>query len=88
MAGCEPGDEIITPACTFSTTVAPICQLGLKPIFCDVGVRTFVPGVRDVIEKITPETKAIFIPNLAGSKPDWRALRDALAVRERQDISH
>ena len=36
MAGLKAGDEVITPACTFSTTVAPLCQLDLKPIFCDV----------------------------------------------------
>ena len=32
----KPNDEIITPACTFSTTIAPIIQCGLTPIFCDV----------------------------------------------------
>ena len=36
----EPGTEILTPACTFSTTVAPILQCNLKPIFCDVEILT------------------------------------------------
>ena len=86
MAGLKPGDEVITPACTFSTTVAPLSQLGLKPIFCDVEERTFVPSVEQALEKLTPATKALFIPNLAGSKPDWSALRVRLKELSREDI--
>ena len=66
-----PDSEIITPACTFSTTLAPIIQCNLKPIFCDVEIRTYVPSVEQVIEKITDNTKVILLPNLIGSKPDW-----------------
>ena len=86
MARLKPGDEVITPACTFSTTVAPLSQLGLKPIFCDVEERTFVPSVEQALEKLTPATKALFIPNLAGSKPDWHALRTRLKELCRQDV--
>jgi CDP-6-deoxy-D-xylo-4-hexulose-3-dehydrase len=38
-------------------------------------VQTFVPDVNSVINAITPKTKAIFLANLAGSKPDWEAIR-------------
>jgi CDP-6-deoxy-D-xylo-4-hexulose-3-dehydrase len=86
MAGLKPGDEVITPACTFSTTVAPLCQLGLKVVFCDVESRTFVPSVKQTIDKVTSETKALFIPNLAGSKPDWESLRSELKAMSREDI--
>ena len=86
MAGLKPGDEVITPACTFSTTVAPLCQLQLKPVFCDVEVRTFVPSVTQVMEKVTERTKALFIPNLAGSKPDWSALKRECGKIGRSDI--
>lgn len=68
--------EIITPACTFSTTVAPIIQLGLVPVFCDVGINTYVPSVEDVIRCITPNTKAIMLPNLIGNNPDWKKIRE------------
>lgn len=71
-----PGDEVITPACTFATTVAPIIQLGATPVFCDVSFNKYVPEVEDVIKLITPKTKCIMIPNLAGNKPDWHALRN------------
>ena len=86
MAGLKPGDEVITPACTFSTTVAPLCQLRLKPVFCDVEVRTFVPSVTQIMEKITERTKALFLPNLAGSKPDWSALKRGCEKIGRSDI--
>ena len=71
----EPGSEVITPACTFSTTLAPIIQCGLKPVFCDVELGTYVPSPQQVIEKITDKTKVILLPNLIGSKPDWQEIR-------------
>jgi CDP-6-deoxy-D-xylo-4-hexulose-3-dehydrase len=71
----EPGTEVITPACTFSTTLAPIIQSGLKPVFCDVEIGTYVPTPDQVCEKITEKTKVILLPNLVGSKPDWAEIR-------------
>lgn len=71
----EPGTEILTPACTFSTTVAPILQCNLKPIFCDVEIGTYVPSPQQVAEKVTENTKVIMLPNLIGSKPDWAEIR-------------
>jgi len=76
----NPGDEVITPACTFSTTLAPIIQCGLKPVFCDVQIGTYVPSVEQVCEKITDKTKLILLPNLVGSKPDWTELRKRTSI--------
>jgi CDP-6-deoxy-D-xylo-4-hexulose-3-dehydrase len=69
------GDEVITAACTFSTTIAPIIQCGLKPVFCDVEIGTYVPTPEQVCAKITDKTKLILLPNLIGSKPDWAGIR-------------
>lgn len=80
------GSEIITPACTFSTTVAPMVQLGLKPIFCDVGLNTYVTSVQDVVDLINENTRVIMIPNLIGNKPDWKAIREHLISIGREDI--
>lgn len=80
------GSEVITPACTFSTTVAPMVQLGLKPIFCDVGLTTYVPSVQDIIALINENTRVIMIPNLIGNKPDWKTLREHLINIGREDI--
>jgi len=71
----QPGDEIVTAACTFSTTVAPMIQCGLKPVFCDVEIGTYVPSPDQVMEKVTDKTKVIMLPSLIGSKPDWAEIR-------------
>ena len=71
----EKGDEVITPASTFSTTLAPVIQCGLKPVFCDVEIGTYVPTAEQVCAKITEKTKVILLPNLIGSKPDWAKIR-------------
>ncbi len=78
--------EIITPACTFSTTVAPIIQLGFKPIFCDVVLNAYIPSVESVINVITENTRVIMIPNLVGNKPDWKLLKEKLNEINRSDI--
>ena len=80
------GCKIITPACTFSTTLAPIIQLGFKPVFVDVGLITYVPTVEDIINVIDDEVKAIMIPNLIGNKPDWKLLQSELKRIGREDI--
>ena len=82
----EKGDEVITPACTFSTTLAPIIQCGLKPVFCDVEVGTYVPTAEQVIEKITDKTKVILLPDLIGSKPDWAKIKELILELGRPDI--
>lgn len=82
----QKGDEVITPACTFSTTLAPIIQCGLKPVFCDVEVGTYVPTAEQVCVKITDKTKVILLPDLIGSKPDWAKIKQQLIAWERTDI--
>ena len=72
----KPGAEVITPALTFSTTVAPLIQLGLTPAFVDVEPDTYVIDPGKVEEMITPKTRMMMIPNLIGNLPDWSALRD------------
>jgi len=72
----DKDSEVITPACTFSTTLAPIIQCGLKPIFCDVEIGTYVPTPEQVCAKITDKTKVILLPDLIGSKPDWTKIRE------------
>jgi CDP-6-deoxy-D-xylo-4-hexulose-3-dehydrase len=82
----KKGSKIITPACTFSTTVAPIVQLGFEPVFCDVELDTYVPSVEQVLEKVAWDTKVIMLPNLIGNTPDWKTLRQKLYDMNRADI--
>lgn len=72
----EAGAEIITPALTFSTTVAPQVRRGWIPAFVDVEEGTYNIDANKVEEMITPKTKAMIIPNLIGNLPDWKALRE------------
>ena len=74
----EPGDEVVTPACGFATTVAPIIQVGATPVFCDVqsGGR-YVPSVENIRAVLTDRTKVLLLPNLIGNNPDWKAIREA-----------
>lgn len=77
-----PGSEVITPALTFSTTVAPLVKNQLVPAFVDVEKNTFNIDVQQIEAMITPKTKAMIIPNLLGNLPDWKTLRD-IANRHR-----
>lgn len=67
--------EVITPALTFSTTVAPQVRGKLIPAFVDVEEGTYNLDADKVEEMITPKTKALMIPNLIGNMPDWEKLR-------------
>ena len=75
LLGLAPGDEIITPALTFSTDLAPIVRAGLVPVFVDVEPDTYNVDVDGIEPLIGPRTKAILIPNLIGNVPDWDGIR-------------
>ena len=80
------GSKIITPACTFSTTLAPIIQLGYKPVFVDVDLTSYCAIVDEVIQKVDDDVKAIMLPNLIGNKPHWNELKLKLNALRREDI--
>lgn len=80
------GTKVITPACTFSTTLAPIIQLGLVPIFVDVDLTTYCANVKEVLSAITDDVKVLMVPNLIGNKPDWEAIKNGLITIGREDI--
>ncbi len=70
----KKGSEVITPTLTFSTTVAPIYQLGLVPHFIDVDRNNFVAKLNQIKKAINKKTRAIMIPNLLGNVPDWEKI--------------
>ena len=67
----KKGSEIITPALTFSTTVAPIYQLGLIPHFIGAVENKFLADPDQIEKCINNKTVAIMIPNLLGNIADW-----------------
>ena len=70
----KKNSEVITPTLTFSTTVAPICQLGLIPNFVDVEINKFIVNVEKIEKSINKKTSAIIIPNLLGNIPDYKKI--------------
>ena len=66
--------EIITPNLTFSTTIAPIYQLGLIPHFIGVEKNKFVADVSQIEKCINKKTVAIMIPNLIGNIANWKII--------------
>ena len=70
----KKGSEIITPNLTFSTTVAPIYQLGLIPYFIGVEENKFVSDASQIEKCINKKTVALMIPNLLGNIADWKQI--------------
>ena len=70
----KKNSEVITPTLTFSTTVAPIYQLGLIPNFIDVEIDKFIINIDKIEKSINKNTKAMIIPNLLGNIPDYRKI--------------
>lgn len=68
----KKGAEIITPNLTFSTTVAPIYQLGLIPHFVGVEKNKFITDPSHIEKCINEKTVALLIPNLLGNIADWK----------------
>lgn len=71
----KPGDEVITCATGFPTTVNPILQAGAIPVFVDVHLPTYNIDVAAVESAITPRTKAIMVAHALGNPFDVVAVR-------------
>lgn len=63
----KPGDEIITTAACFPTTLTPILQYGLTPVFVDCKIGTYNIDPEKIEKAITKKTKAIFITHTLGN---------------------
>ena len=70
----KKGTKVITPSLTFSTTVSPIVQSGLKPMFIDVERETMQIDT-SILKKIPlDEVSAICVPNLIGNVANWEEI--------------
>lgn len=66
----RPGDEVITVAAGFPTTVNPILMNGLVPVFVDVEIDTLDPSAERIEAAVGPRTRAIFIAHTLGNPFD------------------
>ena len=71
----KPGDEIITAAAGFPTTIAPILQVGAVPVFVDIDAATWNVSVQAVERAIGPKTRAVVLAHTLGMPFDAQALR-------------
>lgn len=72
----RPGDEVITVAAGFPTTVNPILLFGLVPVFVDVHIPTYNIDVSQIEEAISSRTKAIMIAHTMGNPFDLQVVVD------------
>jgi len=70
----KPGDEVITTACGFPTTLNPILQNNLVPVFLDVEPGTYNIRADRIEEAISDKTKAIMIPHTLGNPADLKTI--------------
>ena len=63
----KPGDEVITVASGFTTTVNPIIQNRLIPVYCDVDIGTYNIDINSLKKAISPKTRAIMIAHTLGN---------------------
>jgi CDP-6-deoxy-D-xylo-4-hexulose-3-dehydrase len=71
----KSGDEVITVAAGFPTTVNPIIQNGLVPVFVDVEIGTYDAIIDQVKEAISPKTRAIMMAHTLGNPFDVAAIK-------------
>ena len=63
----KPGDEVITVAAGFPTTINPVLQFGCVPVFLDIDIPTYNIKAEQIEAAITPKTKAIFVAHTLGN---------------------
>jgi len=74
-----PGDEVLVPAVCWSTSVFPLIQLGLKPVFVDVDPVTFNSTVSEMEKRMNPRVKAVMAVHVLGNSTDMAELTDFVA---------
>lgn len=70
------GDEVITVACGFPTTVTPILQYGAVPVFVDVTIPQYNIDVTQLETALSSKTKAVMIAHTLGNPFDLKAVKD------------
>lgn len=72
----RPGDEIITVAAAFPTTVAPIIQYGAVPVFVDIKIPTYNVDVSLLESALSDRTKAVFLAHTLGNPFDLKTVKE------------
>jgi dTDP-4-amino-4,6-dideoxygalactose transaminase len=76
-----PGDEVIAPAVSWSTTYMPLQQYGLKVKFVDIDIDTLNFDLNELENAITDKTKVILAVNLLGNPNDFKKIKSIINDR-------
>ena len=71
-----PGDEVITVAAGFPTTVAPVIQYGAVPVFVDVAIPQYNIDANLLEQAVSEKTKAVMLAHTLGNPFDLKAVKD------------
>jgi CDP-6-deoxy-D-xylo-4-hexulose-3-dehydrase len=77
-----PGGEVIVPTITWVSDIAAVLHCRFTPVFVDIDPRTLGMDNAQVLEKITPRTRAVFLTHVLGYNALGRALMDELRRRD------
>ena len=69
------GDEVITVACGFPTTITPMLQFGAVPVFVDVTIPQYNIDVRELEKALSPKTKAVMLAHTLGNPFDIKSVK-------------
>ncbi len=72
----KPGDEVITVAAGFPTTVTPVIQFGAVPVFVDVTIPQYNIDVRQLEAALSKKTKAVMLAHTLGNPFNIKAVKD------------
>jgi len=78
----NPGDEVIVPAVSWSTTYYPLYQYGLKIKFVDIDLETLNYDLSQLSQAISSKTKAIVAVNLLGNPNDFSQIKKIIGGRD------
>jgi CDP-6-deoxy-D-xylo-4-hexulose-3-dehydrase len=76
-----PGGEVIVPTITWVSDITAVLHAGFEPVFVDIDPRTLGMDNRQVLEKLTPRTRAVFLTHVLGYNALSRELLDELPAR-------
>lgn len=85
--GIGPGDEVVCPAYSFTSTATSVSLVGATPVFADVEADSLNLDAARAVERLTPRTRAVIAVHLYGRAADVPALRAALTTAGRDDVA-
>ncbi len=71
----KPGDEVITVAASFPTTINPMLQYGVVPVFLDINIPSYEMDVAHLEKAVSPKTKAVMMAHTLGNTFDLGAVK-------------